>query len=273
MKFLRRDSRDGWYEIDPKDAQELLTAARRNRPLSEWRAQRLSGQMLANQWRENGEPLIFDPKGRLLDGQHRLRGVILTNRAVVFYCVFNVPEHFFATMDQGASRNGAHLASLMGFENAFLVAGLVRLAIMHGKGKLGVTGKGKVAGEEMRLYLKNHTEPVAESAKLISKCKGLVRLVPMSHMAFLHYLTRTHPRAMVFLDQIANGTDLHKGDAVLVFRQRMQAMQGEKHKFREDEILALLIKAWNAFLAKKPISLLRWSPEETFPTIDGITER
>lgn len=271
MKFLRRDPRDGWYEIGPKDAIDLLANSRNNRTLSEWRAQHLCGQILEGHWRENGETVIFDAKGRLLDGQHRLRGIILANRAIVTLCVFGVPEIFFATMDQGANRSGAHLAGIMHFENASVVAGVGRLAIWREENKLGKTGKGKLDSETLRLYLKQHAVALAESVGRAVKLRGLIRLVPMSQAAFLHYMTRQHPRAMEFLDQLANGTNLHKGDAVLVFRHRMLATAGARHTLHHgsDEPLALLIKAWNSFLVRKPLTLIRWTTDEAFPTIDG----
>jgi len=101
--------------------------------------------------------------------------------------------------------------------------------------------------------------------------RGLVKLAPMSHVTFVYYMTHgAHPQqASVFIERLATGAGLKKGDSILLFRERMKDMVGQKHRLLQSEKVALLIKTWNAFLGERPIALLRWKREvEVFPAFD-----
>ncbi len=277
-KMIRRPGpRDGWYEITPSQAQYLLERGAKNRPLREFRAQQIAAEIQAGTWRPNGETLIFDEKGRVVDGQHRLRAAVLANRAIVAYCVFDIPVKFFSSFDQGAARGGNDLAALMGFENYNNIAAVARLALLYSDGMLGKTGYGKIANERLRLYMERNRDKLNDAvAVTVSRRKGLTKLIPLSHPGFLYFVTSEaqNGRATEFLDKLATGAGLKKGDSLLLFRQRMTDLIGEKHALKQDQKLALLIKTWNAYIHDKPLGTLRWKSDvEAFPQVDlGVGE-
>lgn len=270
--FKKPSQRDGWYEIPPADAQWLLDHGSKNRPLREHKAQRIAAEIQAGTWRPNGESIIFDEKGRLLDGQHRLRGCVLSNRPIIAYCVFDVPAKYFPSFDQGMARGGNDLAALMGFANANSIAAVARLAIQYTDGTITKTGQQAFSTEKLRLYMDRNEERLKAAVETANHFqKGIVRLLPFSHAAWIYYMTApaSNGKASDFIERLATGAGLHKGDALLLFRSRMQDLIGEKHKLTKSDRLALLIKTWNSFASGRQLGTLKWNSEvEQFPTIE-----
>ena len=191
MKKVRKsDPRDGWYEVTPTEAQQMLDKRNKNRPLKERRAQRIAGEIGDGRYRENGETIVFNEAGKVLDGQHRLRACILANKPIVSYCVFGVADNVFPSFDQGQMRSGSDLAALMGFQYYAPVAAVARLAIRYADGTLATTGtQTAVSTEALRLYMKRNEDQLSESIEFVMKYRnGLCKLLPLSHVAFLHYM-------------------------------------------------------------------------------------
>lgn len=261
--------RDGWYEISPAQAQFLLERGARNRPLKEVRAQRIAAEIQAGTWRPNGETIIFDDKGRCVDGQHRLRGCVLADKSIKAYCVFDIPARFFPSFDQGVSRGGSDTAALMGFSNYNTVAAVARLAIQYADGSIDKSQA--CSNDRLRLYMERNREKLTTAVSVVVRLrKGLMKLVPPSYPAFLYYVAaETQPfRALDFVEKLASGEGLKRGDGLLLFRQRMTELIGDKHAVRPNHKLALLVKAWNAYVQDKPIGTLKWNSEvELFPRI------
>jgi len=275
MKLVRKPSpKDGWYEITPTSAQSILDGRAKNRRLREFRAQRIAADIASGAWRENGESIIFDEKVRCIDGQTRLRACVLANAPIVAYCVFDVPYQVFPSLDQGKSRTGSDLAGLMGFKNETCVAAVARLAMLYADGTIGATGaKAVVHNDKLRAYMSRNREELSASvAEAYQRRNGIVKLIPMSQAAFIHYAAATrHPaEAEDFLDKLATGAGLKRDDAILKFRDRMRELAGKKHKLLALEKLALLIKTWNFYVNQKSPGCLKWNRDlELFPKLNG----
>lgn len=64
--------------ITPQVAQMMLEHNTHNRNLTESRAQAYARDMASGNWRYTGEGIKFGPDGTLLDGQTRLRAIVLS---------------------------------------------------------------------------------------------------------------------------------------------------------------------------------------------------
>jgi len=269
-KSRKNDPRDGWYAITPGDAQKFLDEQNANRPLNEVKAQRIASDIVTGRWRSNGETLIFDANGKLIDGQTRLRGCVIANKAIEAYCVFGVPYKYFPSLDQGRARSSGDLAALMGFTNGRAVAAVASRAILYAEGKAGhITNRGLICNDRYESYLSKHRERIIDAITIARKHdKGLVGVAPASDVAFVVYMVADAHRAEVidFVERLATGVNLKKGDALLLFRERMRAIEGSRHQLTPGHKLALLIKTWNAFLLDRPVGVLRWNQAvEPFP--------
>jgi len=85
-------------------ANEWLRKNEGNRKLRESRAAGLARAIVAGKWTLTHQAIAFSKKGRLLDGQHRLRAIILANIPIQCVVARDVPEDAFAYMDAGLPR-------------------------------------------------------------------------------------------------------------------------------------------------------------------------
>ena len=260
----RADKRDGWYLITPGVAQKLLDEKAPNRSLNERRAHKLAAVMSNGGFAENGEPIIMDESNALIDGQHRMRAVVIANKPYVSYVIHAIPRKMFATIDDCAKRTGADALSIQGIKNAAACAAVARWLI---KSERGWSMSGGGGGEKF----KTTAIPNEETSKVLKKNKEIEgsvafclendidKLMPISIGAFVHIMAaKTDKRkADRFIELLGSGEGLVSGSPVLLLRKRMIGLKGSKHMIRSDEKLALTIKAWLAFKHDRELGTLK----------------
>ena len=97
--------------ITPEQAKIYLQNNEDNRTARPWWINAISSAILRGEWVTTHQGIAFTKSGKLLDGQHRLQGIIQANKAVEMLVVKNVPESAFKVLDCGMKR---HLADLTG---------------------------------------------------------------------------------------------------------------------------------------------------------------
>lgn len=98
-------------QVNQEVAQFLLSRnIENNRNVSSPRVRAYRQQMKDGDW-VLGDPLKFDDKGNLIDGQHRLRAVP-PDSTVSFVLLTGLPSKSSETLDQGMKRNALHIAKL-----------------------------------------------------------------------------------------------------------------------------------------------------------------
>lgn len=257
MKLIRKsDQKDGWYSVDPKSAAELLENRSKNRPLSEPRAKRIADDITEGKYQANGEPLIFSPSGRLLDGQHRLRAILISGRSIETYVVHGVPDQAFDTMDTGKSRAGADIAAIAGRSNYAIVASVAAWAIKHETGTWRSMIKGQIRNWQIDDWLrKNGAEVEQRIEELRHGADGFAKLGSPASLVFVYMMAyREDPDAALrFMSGLASGTGLSSGSPVLFLRNRMLTERLDGH-----HRMALCILAWKAFRDGRKVGVLRW---------------
>lgn len=91
-------------DVTPEMAAKWLQRNEGNRKLREPRAASLAKAINDGKYRLTHQPIAFSAKGRLLDGQHRLRAICLANRTIPIAVARNVPESAFDVIDAGLAR-------------------------------------------------------------------------------------------------------------------------------------------------------------------------
>lgn len=92
-------------EITPDIARQWLEKNIVNRRLDNFRVRQYAIDMKNGAWELNGESIKFDKDGKLVDGQHRLNGIIKANVPIVSLVVFDLSN--VALLDRGRSRSEA----------------------------------------------------------------------------------------------------------------------------------------------------------------------
>jgi len=280
MKLVQKAGiKDGLYEIDASTAQRILDARAKNRPLREITARRLARAIELGEWATNGETLIFDGQGRLIDGQHRMRATVIADRPIVTYCVFaSWNRKAFDTIDIGHARKVSDMIALDGHMHYRLVASVAR-ALMAWEHLIEVDGQSftnstrggvftPTATAVKRFYEKNVTE-IDSVAEYVSPLKAVLKgFIPQSTVAFFLLMARrqSKEKAETFVDALCSGENLTKTSPVWHVRNQFLHL-GRKGLMPEVQ-LALLIKAWKAYLSGRVVGTLKYSINESYPRFE-----
>lgn len=121
-----------WLVVTPELAQKWLTNNVRNRSIREDVVRAYARDMVNGRWVYTHQGLAFNDKDELIDGQHRLRAVILANVEVRMMVTFGLPAeiegHEMTTMDavdRGATRSVADQLKIQhGLKNGSVIASI-----------------------------------------------------------------------------------------------------------------------------------------------------
>lgn len=228
----------------------------RNRPMrGTWRL--IREKISAHLFQVNGETVIFDRAGVVMSAQHRLKAIAEGTHAVPILSVYGVDPEAFATLDQGARRNGTDVLSLVGAENAKTLAGALNWAQRYaGHPQMDKGGWHAVPNEQVAdvasLY-PGMAESVRYADARDRKKKG--GLFSPSVLAFVHFaLHECDPDAAgPFLEKAIDGMGLTRHSWEQILRSRLEKDFVGASRF-EDRLhaIALVFKAFNNARANKP---------------------
>lgn len=91
--------------IKPEDAKRILDEMPAQRSLNRDTVILYAESMKNNEWLLNGETIIFDEEGKLMDGQHRLSACVESGVPLHTMVMRGVPRRFMPTLDIGRTRS------------------------------------------------------------------------------------------------------------------------------------------------------------------------
>lgn len=100
--------------VTPSMASRWLEGNTHNRSINNGHVERLAREMKAGRWHLTHQGIAFSPSGRLLDGQHRLWAIVMSDVAVPMRVFFNESPQAIETYDGGLSRSTSDRMSLGG---------------------------------------------------------------------------------------------------------------------------------------------------------------
>lgn len=222
-----------------------------NRAPKKGRIPMYARDMKLGRWELTGEAIKFNESGQLIDGQNRLRAVILADVPVDFAVMRGVPDSAFDVIDSGAVRTTADSLTL-----SISVVSIVRWSLMWDIGVYnGSSGSFKPTNIEIRERYQDDMKLFDSAASRGRDCSprglGTARIAGMAHYLFSRVdVEATH----AFFDQYISGANLPGKSAVLVLRNRMGMLRAER--LNAGEQLALFIRAWNNVRADIPTERL-----------------
>lgn len=233
--------------VTPELAEVLLGRNGVNRAIKEARVNDYANDILAGNWKVNGEPLIVSTEGMLIDGQHRCTAVIQTMTATDMLMVFGVPYDTRDTVDHGTARSPGDDLALHGHHNTTNLAAAVRMVWQWRE--YGTISRGsKRTPTRMELIQTADGNPGIESALsfVMSKGKTARAVASFPLLAFCLFAFKTvatDEDVRFFFDALIEGNNLQHGDPILVVRNRLIA---ERYILKSADKAELLFRAWNA---------------------------
>lgn len=253
--------------ITPSLAEKFIKNNFSNRPLSPAWVKNLAERMTAGEWELNGEPIIFDEDGKLVDGQHRLTAIIRSGVTIHSVVTEGVLDTSFDTIDEGRRRGAADVLAIKKEKNYTTLGSLLRLISMYEDGKMA-SRQGLILTNKSTLKLLESHPDARGSAEFASHFKSKFPYLAPSVVAFTHWLfVKIETKdAVLFFDKLCTGVNLASGDPVLVLRDKIIYSAAIIAKMSNVEWSSLVIKGWNAFRKGKSLKRLSIKKDDNFPT-------
>jgi hypothetical protein len=248
--------------VTPHMASEWLKNALRNRTPSSRRIDMYAESMRNGLWKLNGEPLLFDAKGRLMDGRHRLTACVQSGSPFETLCVFGVSHDVMETINTGVVRSpGDALQVIFDTQNSRHLAASLTWLWVYESNHLRVATKQTIPRAIlMEYHIRN--PHMKDSLSWGWKVK---KLLPPGPASGLHYvMAQKDPNlADRFFETLAHGEGLSQKEGMYLLRTRLQEDWKAKIKMSVLYKTVLVIKIWNDWRQGKfTRSNLRWRIDE-----------
>lgn len=255
----------------------LILRNGKNRNFNDTHVGRLGSDMRAGRWKFNGDTIRFDGDGLLMDGQHRLKACEETGCSFSVIVVFGLERECMETIDSASmARTPGQQLHLAGIPNANLAAAIAALLIMyekHGVSKI-FTNTYRPTSTEIH---ERASRDVLDGGEIQRSCfaarKAYKFGVNGRYVGFCSALfaRQNQERSDEFFAKLAKPADLSEDNPVFILSERLSANMRAKARLRDQEVMALLFKAWVAWRDDRPVRTLRWRTEgpnpEPFPQI------
>lgn len=242
-------------KIDPKQVKKLVLAITRG------------------EWRPNGATIVFNSKGELIDGQHRLSAIIETGRTLPSIVVTGVSpeESTFHTIGDEKARK---ITDFVQSANVTVVSGAVRYLWLANNGIWPPTGQREIPPiADLMKLVKKHQDELSDLVHPISPAGRF--LGHSSFCVFLcFYYTRIYPTAYTekvsdFFARVGDGVGLSLNDPAYQLRRRW-LNQPTNTRINKTAAMAMIMKALHAYLDGETMSRITFDPnKEAFPSLRG----
>jgi hypothetical protein len=259
--------------VTPQIAEQWLGKNTHNRNLNERQIERLARAMKAGEWFFTGDPVQFAPDGTLLNGQHRLNALIVSGTPIELLVVRGVDKGAQEAMDMGARRSLAAVLKLRGEVDTASLASLLNSVYKYDHRWHSMAHP--TAQEALALLAREPAirEAIPHGRRVNRQMHGTP---PAMAGACYHVFSRLDEAdAYVFTEQWATGENLKEGDPVFALRryclnQGYQTANSRGYSGRN--MMAIVVKAWNAWRKGEPVKLLIYKPggrnPEPFPVAE-----
>ena len=277
-------------KITPEVATKILEGSSdiKNRNVNEGHVDWLASQMKSGKWYLNGEAIILDDEGQLVDGQHRLWAVVKSEVTIESLVTRGVDRKGFASIDTGAARTLANVLGIVGEKYAAAMASALSWTYRHDLGKMFSASKAVGFSHQVGLTVIRKYPEIRDSAEEVSKMTAksqILKGVPPSTLIFLHHRFSTHAKekATEFFETLGDLRFDSAGTPTRILRDQILRRKAEVRgggggsKTPPLEMMAFFIKAWTDFLSgHKPGRPYQWRRSgqypEDFPKFPGEKE-
>src|SRR5881275_2926526 len=262
--------------ISPELAQEWLDRGGTNRKITRRRIDAMTAAILRGEWRLTGEAIKLDDDGRVRDGQNRLHAIVEAGIPVRSVVARGVSEDAFDVMDTGRSRNAADVLHIHGFPSQNALAAAARgLMLIERYGRVFPSQRDShlyITPVTTLQYVEEHPE-IVDGVRLGDRIyhSGIQGGIGLWSIITTLFLRLDPKQAEQFAEHLTTGAGLHRGHPLLMLRNRLVGSQRDQYSTLSgrEALVAIAIKAWNAWRDGKTLQALAWRGEgrraEPFP--------
>jgi len=253
--------------ISPKMAEEYLEHNNKNRPCSERQVNEYATRMKAGEWMLSPDVIAFDYNGNLINGQHRLKAIVKSGVSCPFYVGRNCQPAVFVVTDEGRKRSAGDTLAINGATCASRTSSIVKAVLaLRGRRSLNNGTNIYASNNAVLKEFNSNSELYEEVGRIGDKLYRALHLMKLSYYAaYVYYLLvdMAYPQSVVmnFFEALAD-IEPTTNETIRTLRKILvDDMQSPNSKMTPKRKEKLIMKAWNAYVASKPIQRLGWNPD------------
>jgi len=248
--------------VTPDMARVLLVKNKVNRKPSDGHVKFLAKQMVEGEFKKTGQTISISKTGVLLDGQHRLMAIILSNTPIELNFCDGLDDEIFDVLDTGKTRTTSDILSIQGYKNPGELSSTITNLITIKNGYRA--GQKNTNTKNLEFINDNPELPVIVS--ICHKENRKFKSLSTGAIAALYYTFSKlhHNDAETFFDKYYSGVGMNNDDVVLLLRNKLMQDAVNKKKYTSEQKLALVIVAWNVMRKGKTVKRLEL-PESGIP--------
>jgi len=255
--------------VTPDNARDYLSKQIPNRHLSFSVARRYARDMVDGHWKDTGEVVKLNPENFMLDGQHRMQAIILAGElakeerkefsGVYLTFAVGVPNEARQAMDIGKKRTIADQLSFEGGKDVNRVSAIANWHLAYTNGNYtfaGGQGRYKPTQAEVLEHWRANDKLFHTTTlrALDAYRQGLGAPGPFGVAYHVLRLQFGDDLTEKFFGPLISGVNLSERSPILTLRNKLIA--GIPNKRDRHLILALIFKAWNAWIDERPVESL-----------------
>lgn len=258
--------------ITPDRARKMLDRTESlgftNRTISKSRVEKLAHAIVTGQWLVTHQGIAIGEDGRVIDGQHRLRAIVVADQAVDMLIVRETEAETFAVVDTGSARTTADSLKIAGYTNPNHVSAIVRSVITY-RALVGTTDDFArslrlVTTSDVLDFLDDdrHRDAVGSGVEVGRRVAGqLARYGLTSSLGISVVLVRLMPNELgqttvaEFYARLGDGTMLDPSSPILALRRWFMSDTGYSRvpgQYRRQSAVAAILKSLNDYALGKP---------------------
>lgn len=239
--------------ITPDLAAAYLTTSTGNRSLKAAKVQAYSRDMIAGDWQENGESIIFDGNGALIDGHHRLTACVKSDHSFRSAVVRGVASDAKKTIDMGSSRSVADALALHGHKHTNHMSAVISALFSL---KNGRPRSANPTSTEVFDFIA--AWPDIEAAATIAAG----RYLPRAHAVcgaiwFVATINGERDKAEQFLEVLSSGIPSRPGCPAHALRERVLRDMVLNRPMSLPDLQRTVVFAWEKFRAGQSVKKIK----------------
>lgn len=259
--------------ITPAMAEFILKEYNKgNLPLSKANVNVFAKIISEGRFKTTTQGIAFDGTGRLVDGQHRLAGIVKAGRAVDIRVSFNEHPDAFLVIDGGGGgrrRGPKHSLDHQGYQNTAALAAAARLLI-----RLDVSSQSgwvKTQSDQISDYVEARPELIEAVTHGSRIGRNFQTSTAGASAAFYKILTQSKyaDRLPSFVDRLSSGKNL-SGPLLVLFKGLSKKTLTKKTPHSSFACVieaACIINTWNAVVAGYQRYDIAWKVDDEFPIV------
>jgi len=257
--------------VTPDIANRYLLANSKNRNVKKSTVIRYAKDMKEGRWKEDtGECIKISKTGALLDGQHRLLAIIMSETTVILDFIFELEDSVFDVIDTGSSRTASDVFKIDGVKNANIIPSMIAFYHKLNNKLRSNQMHNKLTNSETLSIYQSEEDKWQEIIKISLKWySNFSRVVPPSWIGgfFATFSEYDEVKAKEFMEQLFTGNGITNGTINLLRKKLIDDKLATK-KLNASNKMALFIKTWNSYLTNKQLKRLAYTPsKEEYPII------